>query len=409
LTPTAARLFRLLGLHPGPDVSTSAAASLAGDPPAGTQRLLTDLARGNLVTEHVPGRYAFHDLLRVYAANLAHRHDTDDDRRAALTRLLDHYVHAAHTADRLLHPQLDPIPVPLAASAAGAAPEHLTDEKEAKAWLTAEHPVLLAAVRRAADAGFDRHTWQLAWAVDTFLHLRGHWDDLVATWRTALDAAHRLGDPVAQAYAHRRLAYPAVRLGNHADAHAHLRQALALYTEAGDPVGRAHTHRSVDYLWWRQGQPEPALDHAQRALALYRTAGHQRGQAHALNAIGWYHTLLGDHTAALTSGRRALAILEQIGDRYGQADAWDSLGYAHHHAGQHAAAVECYQQALARFRDLGNRSNEAETLTKLGESHHAAGDRTAARAAWQDALDILTELDHPDRDTVRTKLRGLDE
>ena len=410
LSPTAARLFRLLGLHPGPDLSATAAASLAALRPAEARRLLAELTRASLLTEHVPGRYTFHDLLRAYAADLTHSHDPADHRRAAVGRMLDHYLHTAHTADRLLHPTRDPITLThaLAPPAPGVTPEQPADRRQALAWLTAEHPVLLAAVQLAAETGSDTHSWQLAWILAAFLYRRGHWQDLTTAWQTAMPAAGRLHDPAAQAYAHRYLARAHIRLVRYPDAHTHLRHALHLYTHTGDHRGQAHTHGILSTLLAQQGRPGQALDHAQQALTLCRAAGHRRGQALALNAIGWCHVLLGDHQQALPYCQQALALHQELGDRAGQAHAWHSLGYAHHHHAHHTHAADCYQHALHQYRDLGARYEEAFVLTHLGDTHQAAGDPDAARAAWTHALDILTELDHPDAHTVRAKLDHLE-
>jgi len=407
LSSAAAGLFRLLGLHPGPDISAAAVASLAGLAPAETRRLLAELVRATLLTEHTPGRYGFHDLLRAYAVDLTHAVDPDHLRRAALGRMLDHYLHTAHTAARLLHPHREPIPLALTPPASGVTPEQLAEYGQAMAWLAAEHTVLLASVRLAAEAGFDIHCWQLAWTLTTFLDRRGHWHDRRTTWQTALTAAGRL-DPAAQAYAHRDLAAAHTRLGRYPDAHIHLQHALRLYTHIGDHTGRARTHGALGVLWVRQGRPEQALDHSRQALALFRAAGHRRGQAHALNAVGWCHVLLGDHQQALTCCLQALTLLQEFGDRDGQAVAWDGLGYAHHHLAQHTQAADCYQHALDLSRDLGDRCLEAIVLTHLGDTRHAVGDPTAARTAWTQALDILTDLDDPDTHAVRAKLQNLD-
>ena len=98
LTAPAARMFRLLGLHPGPDITTAAAASLAAIPPGQARALLTELTRAHLLAEHAPGRYTFHDLLRAYASELASAQDGPADRDAAVHRLLDHYLHTASNA-----------------------------------------------------------------------------------------------------------------------------------------------------------------------------------------------------------------------------------------------------------------------------------------------------------------------
>ncbi|MET8265743.1 ATP-binding protein [Micromonospora arida] len=405
LTPPAAGLFRLLSLHPGPDITVAAAASLAGLPADGTRRLLTELTRANLLAEYRPGRFTAHDLLRAYAAELSDGTDPEPDRRAATIRLLDHYTHTTHTADALLRPHSDPVDHLVTPPAAGVRPEWPTTHAEAMAWLTAEHPVLLAALRQAAGAGFDAHTWRLGRALDTFLDRQGHWQDRVETCRAALLAAERLGDPVAQAVAHRFLAGAHTVVNQYADALSHLEQALDLYVRAGDTEGEARTHQNLASLWDRQGEPRKALEHSQRTLVLARAAGHRRAQADALNAVGWCHAQLGEHRGALAYCEQALALLQQLDDRAGEAATWDSLGFAHHHLGQYGRAVECYERTLELTRDLGDRWGEADTLSRLGDTRHALGDPTSGRADWQRALDIFTALDHADAAAVRAKLQ----
>ncbi len=407
LTQSAARLFRLLGLHPGPDTCAPAVASLAALSLPEVRSLLGELTRANLLIEHVPGRYTFHDLLRVYATEQAHRLDPDQQRHAARHRILDHYLHTAHIADRLLDPHRDPLT--LTPPQPGVILEHFTDHQQALDWFTAEHPVLLAAVDHATATGFDTHAWQLAWTLDTFLDWRGHWHDLAATGQAAVAATGRLADPTAQANAHRLLAAAYLRLGRLDDANTQLHYALNLYAQAGDLAGQAHTHLGLSYLWERWGRPAEALHHAQRALDMFRAASHQRGQALALNSVGWCHGLLGDHQQALTSCERALPLFQELDDRTGQAAVWDSLGYAHHHLGHHAQALTCYRNALDLVRYFDDRYNEADTLTHLGDTHHATGDREAARGAWQQALTILDQLGHPDAQAVRVKLHDRDQ
>jgi tetratricopeptide (TPR) repeat protein/DNA-binding SARP family transcriptional activator len=402
LSPAAARLFRLLGLHPGPDISAAAAASLGGQPLRDVRATLAELSRAHLVVEHVPGRYTLHDLLRAYAGELAHTHDPDDERQQAIHRTLDHYLHTANAADRLLYPARDSLT--LTALRPGTTPQHLANHQQALEWFAAEYPVLLAAVDHAAATGFDTHTWQLAWTLASFLERRGHWHDWVAAGRAAVAAAGRLADLPAQAGAHRILAGAYTRLGRFGDAHTQLRHALDVAALVGEPAGQAHTYRNLAYVQERQGRHAEALDHARRALDLYRAAGHRHGEARALNNIGWLHVLLGDHRQALTCCQQAIALHQELGNRLGQADTWDSVGYAHHHLGQHTEAIDCYQHAVNLYRDLGNRHGEAETLIHLGDSHHAAGNPEAAREAWQHALTIFDQLDHPDAELVRAKV-----
>jgi tetratricopeptide (TPR) repeat protein/transcriptional regulator with XRE-family HTH domain len=400
LSPPAARLFRLLGMHLGPDISAAAAASLAGSPPAEVRPLLAELTRASLISEPTPGRYTWHDLLRAYASELAGA-DPEPERRAAQTRLLDHYTHTAHAADKHLDPARDPLP--LAPAQPGATPEEPADQKQALAWFSAEHAALLAAVELAATAGFDTHTWQLAWSLASFFTRRGHWHDLIATQHAAVDAA-RSADPITQARTHRHLAFAYSRLRRFEDAQTQLRHALDLSTQAGDLVGSATAHRHLTVIYERQARHSEALDHARQALDLSRAAGHRHGQAHGLNSVGYNYARLGDYRQALTHCQQALTLFQELDNRVGQAATWDSLGYVHRGLGHHALSIVCHQHALDLYRDLGDRYYEAATLTRLGDTHHAAGDPGSAETAWKQALAILDELDHPDADQLRTQL-----
>jgi tetratricopeptide (TPR) repeat protein len=405
LTPDAAGLFRLLGLHPGPDISAPAAASLAGHPAARVRPLLLELARANLVTEQAPGRYTFHDLLRAYAIELAQATDSDADRRSAIQRALDHYVHTACAAAVQLNPYRDPIGP--AAPLDGVTPQVLTGYDAAFGWFTAEHAVLLRAVDFAAPAGFPEHTWQVAWALADFLERQGHWTDWANTQRLALAAAQQLADPGRQAHAHRVLARAYTILTQYGEAERHLRYALDLYRDLDDLAGQASTHLSMGPVFERQGRGRESLHHAQLAYDLFLATGHQYGQANALNSVGWCHAMLGEHEEALSCCEQALVLHRDVGDRHGEAATWDSLGYTHFAMGNHGPAATCYQEALDLYRAMGDRYEEAATLTNLGGTLHAAGRADDAREAWQQSLLILDDLDHPDADEVRAKLDDL--
>ncbi|MFJ8009992.1 AfsR/SARP family transcriptional regulator [Streptomyces fagopyri] len=400
LSTDAARLFRLLGLHPGPDTTLPAAASLAGLPRARTGTLLTELIQGNLLAEHAPGRYAFHDLLRTYATELVTTHDNDDARRRAAHRMLDHYLHTAHAADALLTCTRDPITLPPVQR--GAAPEELPDHQRALGWLTAELPVLLTAISQT-PAGFDTHTWQLATTLITFLDRKGRWPALAAALTTALHAARRQDDRSGQANSHRGLGFVQSRLG-HPDAPTHYALARDLFSELEDHSGQARTHQELGRISMSQGHHQVALGHARQALMHYRAAHNRGGQAIALNHIGRYHARLGDHRQALVECRQALAMAEEIDDLDGQAYAWDALGYIHHHLGRHGRAVGCYRQALELFRRTGDRYHEAVSSADLGDAHHAAADFMAAHEVWTWALGVFDELGHPKAVPLRAKI-----
>ncbi|MFG1607769.1 BTAD domain-containing putative transcriptional regulator [Actinoplanes sp. NPDC049265] len=409
LSEPAAQLFRLFGLAVGPDIDVPALTGLAGRSERDLRAPLRELTRASLVTEYAPGRYSQHDLLREYAAELARADDADDDRRAATVRLLDHCLHTAYAADRLLNPAREPILLPLGEAAEGARPGQPADLNAAMAWFGGHHAVLAAALRQAAATGFDRLAWQLAWSLDTYSSRKGHLHDQLEAWQTAIECAGRLGELPARAYAHRNLSQADIKLGRWDEANDNLRRALELFTTMGDRIGQARTQHHLAYMWGQRKQPAPALGHAKQALALFAGTDDRPGQAEALNAIGWYHAMLGEYEQTLSHCRRALELFEADGDLHGATSTWDSLGFAHHHLGHHAEAVDCYQHGITLARTLQHDYFVAELLVHLGDTHRAAGQPAAARVAWTEAEQLLTALEHPSVSGVRESLRRLDD
>jgi DNA-binding SARP family transcriptional activator/tetratricopeptide (TPR) repeat protein len=406
LSVSGRRLFRLLGLHFGPDVATPAVGSLAGMPKEQVRPALAELARAHLVTERIPGRFEFHDLLRAYATEVAYTYDSDDYRYAARYRVLDHYLHTACRADELLNRHRDRPFTPADASP-GVTPESLADQKQALAWFESEHAVLLTALRLAT--GFDTHIWQLAWALAPYFGYQGHWRDRRDSQNLALEASRRLSDKLAQGLSHRLLGGAFVQLSSYDDARTHLQHALDLFGELGDHTGQADAHRSLGWMLERQGRYSEALSHAQQALVLFEAAGHNTGRARALNAVGWFHARLGDYQQALVCCQQALDLQREIDDHFGLAETYDSLGYAHRHLGHQQQATDCYQQAVNLYGELDDRYSEADTLVSLGDAHQAFGDPEFARMAWRRALAILEQLGHPRAGQVRAKMCQDDE
>jgi tetratricopeptide (TPR) repeat protein len=404
LTGQAARMFRLLGLHPGPDVTAHAAASAAGVTLPAARRCLRELTNANLLNEHQPGRFGFHDLLRVYAADQASATEDQEAQHEATGRILDHYLRTAFDAACLIAPGRDPVAV--AVPRPGVTSEHLVGDQQALGWMQAEREVLLAAVTLADSAGFDVHAWQIPWSIASYLEWRGHWHDMTTALGTAVAAAKRLGDAAGQAASLRLLALACARLGDHDQALACYTASLKLCQQLGDRLGEAKVHHSVGVLAESQGRYADALTSAQQALRLYQVTGNRGGEAAALNNVGYAHVLLGNYQQARVICRGALSLNAKLGQRHEEAHARDSLGCAEQHLGNLAQAIACYQRALSIFREFGDRYFQANTLTHLGDAHHARGELQQARQAWQQARDILIELDHPDADKLRGKLRS---
>ncbi|MFD0632795.1 tetratricopeptide repeat protein [Catenulispora yoronensis] len=407
LNPDAARLFRLLGLHPGPDLDVHAAASLAAVPPGRARRLLADLCRASLMTEHVPGRYTFHDLLCAYAGELAASEETAAARHEARHRIYDHYLHSAHAADRSLGPRLAPIT--LDPPPPGVVSVEPGNHREASAWFTAEHRVLVRAVTHARAEGFDRQAWQLAHVCTNFLHRRNLWPDLATIHRVGDAAAERLGDDGARAYALRGLGLADRGRGDLDGAQRLILAALALSQRVGDSAAQALSYQSLAWIAGAAGNDREALELSEQALRMCRlSSGEPGGEAVALNDVGWFHARLGEYEQALACCQPALALLLLADDEYGQAHTWDSLGYIHRHLGDHTSAVACYRRALRLFRESGDHYSEATGLTYLGDAHLSVGDVDAADAAWRKALRTLDRLGHPDAVRLRSRLQALD-
>ncbi|MBB5898100.1 BTAD domain-containing putative transcriptional regulator [Kutzneria kofuensis] len=406
LATEQARVFGLLGIAPGWDISLPAVAGLTALPAGRARAVLRDLERVSLIQQQVPGRYRMHDLIGLYAADQAHRDHPENVREAALRRLLDFYTHTAYAAARRLDPhrpdiRLDP-PAP------GTHPHPLPDDPAAMAWLASEHTNLLAAQRTATTRARHHAVWQLAWSLTTFHVRRGHLHDQLAVWRFALDAAEHLPDPTTRTLARRRLGVAYAKLGRHEEAIEHLHRALALAEHHHSPAEQAHTHRMLAIAWERRGDDRRALDHATRALDLHRTFDQPVGEAHALNLVGWYAGRLGEYATARAHCLAALT-LHHHNDPDGEARTLDTLGYIDHHTGHHHQAVHHYQHALDLFRSLGHAYDAAGTLDGLGHPHAALGQHEQARTVWREALELYRQQGRDeDADRVRRQLDALD-
>ena len=403
LDSETAGMFRLLGLHPGPDVSVPAAASLTALDLDRTRRALNKLSAAHLLTEHAPGRYMFHDLLQAYAAEQAHTNDSPTDRDAALRRVCDFYTHTAYSADRLMDAprpliQLDP-PSP------GSDPLSMADMTAATAWFDAEHANLLAAQESAAEHFWHGAVYQLAWVLTTFLRHRGRLRDQIAAWQAGLRAAEQLPDPTPQTVAHRLLGRAYTELGDPEEGMRHLQQALALAEQHFDLTQQAHSHRLLAWTWELRGDDRQALYHSTHSLDLYRTLDQPLWEADALNGIGWHAAHLGEYDTARTHCEAALNLHRHHHNRDGEAATLDSLGYIAHLSGQYHAAIEYYQQAHNLLRSLGNNYASAFVFEHLGHPHAALGEYEQARTAWQRAHKLYQEQGRvQDADRVERQL-----
>jgi len=402
LSQPGARMFRLLSLHPGPDITAAAAASLAALTSAAARMLVTELADANLISENAPGRYAFHDLLRRYAADLAIATDTDAERREATHRMLDHYLHTACAGTRVLSPARPRLS--LEPPRAGVAPEIISKPAEAMEWFSADRHVLIAATTQASGQGFDGHAWQLPWATALFFQRKGYWPDLVASQHGAIAAAERLGDLAGQAHAWRDLGWAKFHLGAFTDAGDCFQQALGLHTQLHDQPGQARAHHDIAAADAKLARFSQALEHAQQSLALLQGESDQAALAKATNGIGYLYAQLGDYQQGLAYCERALDLIRGLDDPLNEAATLDSVGYALTHLGRYAEAIDYLRTAAGMIEGLRALTWKVDILIHLGDACIAGGDPEEGYRAWLDALAIMDNLHHPDTDQFRATL-----
>jgi DNA-binding SARP family transcriptional activator/tetratricopeptide (TPR) repeat protein len=406
LSPAAARMFRLLGLHPGPDISLSAAASLAGIPRAEAGAALHELTGTHMVTERLPGRFTFHGLLRVYAVDQAERHDAAAERDAAMHRVLDHYLHTATAASQRFSPFRSLLR--LAPPQPGVLPAEMADKDQAMAWFDAEIQVLNALIGYASANGFDGYAWQIPWALGPFFHRRGLWRNYAASQQIALEAARRLDDPVALANAHYLLGHAQSQMNDYGAAEPNFRRALDLFRELGDRANEAVVLNGLAGMLEKQERYTEALAVALDALRMVKAAGHWWTQATLENGVGWLYAHVGQYEEALIHCQRALSLHRESGHRGGVADTLDSLGYIYLQLGDLAQATTCLEQAINAYREIGTPFGEGNSLAGLGDVLLREGRPEAARAVFLEAAAILDTLPHPLADEVRVKLRDLE-
>lgn len=409
LSPAAARLFRLLGAHPGPDVGLAAIASLAGLTPSETLRLMVELCDAQLANEIVAGRYRLHDLLRTYAGELSEAADSADERDASVARLLDHYLQAGIAAASLSAPYgwspafRDPVPSVVA--------ERFETLGDAMTWFDRERQTLQRMVEYAVRLGRVRAACELAWHLGKFFDRRGRWHDYVELQAVLLDEAELFGELDLLAFEHAAYGRALGRVDLNDEGRWHLERAYELCGKVGDLVGQSRCRRALGWIAEREADVRTAFEETKHAVELSRLAAESpltvASTAELLSALGWCYALLGEYRSALDCCRQAVPVLQQHQYQDAEAHAWDTMGHAHHQLGQFSEALACYDRALLMLRRLGDAFAQADTLVRIGLTHVAAGMPAKADLARKEALDILDGLDGSDAERLRTKLRGL--
>jgi tetratricopeptide (TPR) repeat protein/transcriptional regulator with XRE-family HTH domain len=384
------RLFRRLGLHPGPDIDAYAAAALDGCSVAAARRRLEALYDQHLITELARGRYRFHDLIREHARTLATA-DHPAARDAAATRLLDYYLYTARAASAHFASWTNAEgPAPPGCPPASSPP--VSTLRQASGWLEDERANLHAAAGYAAATARARYALLILAATDGFLQIRGYWDQGLALHQAALAAARLAGDKVGEARALMLVSPMQVMTEDRPAALATATRALRLYRELGDRAGQAAALQMIGFLHTVTDDFPAAAAELRQALELFRGLGHRRGQGDALHYLGTVHRYTGDYAAAAACHRQGLELYSETGYQDGQADALMEQGAVQRLTGDYPAATASLRRALVLCRDLGDRHLEALVLIELAAVQRLTGDYRSAIASSQQALSLAGDL-----------------
>jgi DNA-binding SARP family transcriptional activator/tetratricopeptide (TPR) repeat protein len=431
LSPGAARAFRLAALHPGADFDSRAVAALTGSNHPAACRALAELTRACLLGRTGEDRYAMHDLLRAYAAELAAAQDPATGRREALTRLLDYYLHTARRAAGILFPAEAPAPADAPGGASAAA---VTDEHAARTWLNAERENLTAVAAYASEHDWPGHAVGLSAAL--FRHLDGgSLADALVIHGAAARGATQAGDRAAEAGAVNNIGGVYLRLGRNWEAEQHFQRALRLSRETGDALGEIRALLNLGLIYLRTGAYPNATSNCQQALELSRATSDQIREARALLHLGLIAIRQGRYQQAaaglvqaaeasravgdvaflavslthlsdveVRQGRyrqarrhleEARTTARQIGHAMAEADVTASLGFADLREGRDQEAGQHLQQAHAATHDAGVSDAEAQVLCWLGELDLRLGRPAQAVGRYQQALTIYRRITEP--------------
>ena len=404
LAPASARAFRLLGLHPGQDISTAAAAALLDAPVPKTWQLLRTLTGGHLLEETGRDQYQFHDLVCVYAAECARAGEPDAQQAAAIRRLLTWYLHTADAFRRTFNPDnrhvlLDPPPP-------SCRPLAFTTHRQAWHWAESELANLVPVLHKASTAGDDVLAWKLPVTVMVIFDLFGHMADIIPGLRSALTASRKLGDRTAEAWILASLAEAYLSVGQPDAAIECCQGALAISAGTSDWYSQWEAWHLEGTACLDLGRFGDAVDRLQQSLATARQASDVRTEGMSLTWLGAVHEHLGAFEIAISLREQAVAALKQARNRWQYAFALQQLAEACHHHGRIGDAIGNYRQARAIFRQIGDRRTEADILLQLGHAQETAGQSDAARQSWQQALVIFEEFRDQRADQVRTQLRA---
>ncbi|MBQ1094251.1 AfsR/SARP family transcriptional regulator [Streptomyces sp. B93] len=387
LDAAQSRAFRLLGLADGPDISLSAAAAVLDMPADDTEDLLESLVDTSLLESAAPGRYRFHDLVRLYARACAERDEQPPaERDAAMSRLLDFYLATAARVYATERPG-DRLVDHLAATAHPGL--EFADRHAAQDWLYAEANCLLACVHQALGDGRLRKAVDLLWAAKDLAESGTNSRDYGTNAALARDAATAAGDTRAEARARTTLTEAHLAAGRFDQAAEEAEKATALIHDLHDPALDCWVpnHRGVIAVY-RNRHSEGAA-YLQEAITNFRADQNLAGEASALCNLSRSHLAMGRTDSAVTLARQGIGIYDRLGHTLRGANGRYALGLALAQAGDLDQAADRLAEALEVFRDSRQRLWEGMAIFRIAEVRLAAGNPASAAALAEQSLAVL--------------------
>ncbi|MBM9508650.1 tetratricopeptide repeat protein [Streptomyces sp. KK5PA1] len=407
LPPDVARGYRQLGLLVVPEFGPDHVAAACDLTPGGAVRLLDELVDVNLVEELGHDRFRLHDLIRDHAALRAAEDEQPDARRAVVRRVLDWYLATATAARRLLSPthrqlRRDYVFPP------GHVPA-FADEATALMWLDTEQIHLMAAIRLAAERGWDATAWQLVDSMQPLFLRRRPYDLWTEAHRIGLAAAERAGHPEGVSRMLTTGGSGFYNVGDYDEAIAWFTRALEGARRDGDLRAQAQALHGLGQSHRLAGRLEQAARLFRQALDLRETIGYARGAALSRLCLGDVALASGDAAGAVDLLTRARAALLAVPDPYDAARALAFLGLAHAAEGirDFPAAEACLRQALAEFVRTGSVHWQAHAMEMLGGTAADRGDPGEARDWYEQSLALYTPLSPTDAGRLEDRLRSL--